>query len=400
LNYTQQIGAAYSAYTFSTPQKYNFKAGLRYEYTTIDAIDEKNINFNIPAYGILVPSMNVSKSLKEGTTLKVGYSRRIQRPGLQQLNPNFNTLNPKSISVGNPQLSPEFTNNVELALSTRFKQTFVNISLFGNETSNAISQVRSIYDSAGAIITKFENIGKQRNIGFNFFGNVYVTPKWTVNGGFDVAYNYLEGQILENNVLQTIYNQGFNAGGRLMTNMTLQNGWAIQGFGGMFGARVQLQGKMGGGFMYSLGVKKDFSNKKGSFGLAAENFLSNSTGMMRTELHSATLNQTSVNNVFNRGIRLNLTYKFGKMGFEPPKKTRSVKNDDIKDGGGEGGGEGGAPQGGQGQGKPNGMGAPQGGKPNGMGAPQNGKPNGNPTKPNDAPAQDAKPLRKETPKKD
>jgi outer membrane receptor protein involved in Fe transport len=409
LNYTQQIGAAYTAYTFSTPKKYNFKTGLRYEYTSIDAIDEKNINFDIPAYGILVPSINVSKSLKEGTTLKVGYSRRIQRPGLQQLNPNFNTLNPKSISVGNPQLSPEFTNNVELALSTRFKQTFVNISLFGNETSNAISQVRSIYDSSGAIITKFENIGKQRNIGFNFFGNVYLTPKWTVNGGFDVAYNYLEGQIIENNLSKTISNKGFNAGGRLMTNMTLQDGWAIQGFGGMFGARVQLQGKMGGGFMYSLGVKKDFKNKKGSFGIAGENFLSNSTGMMRTELRSATLNQTSVNNLYNRGIRLNLTYKFGKMGFEPPKKTRSVKNDDIKDGGGEGGGEGGAPQGGQGRpngmgapqgGKPNGMGAPQGGKPNGMSAPQGGKPNGNQSKPNDAPAQDAKPLSKELPKKE
>jgi outer membrane receptor protein involved in Fe transport len=427
LDYTQQIGGVYTAYTFSTPKKYNFKTGLRYEYTTIDAVDEKNINFNIPAYGVLVPSINVSKSLKEGTTLKVGYSRRMQRPGLQQLNPNFNTLNPRSITVGNPQLSPEFTNNVELGLSTRFKQTFVNISLFGNETSNAISQVRSIYDSSGAIITKFENIGNQRNIGLNFFGNVYLMPKWTLNGGFDVAYNFLEGQILENNLSKTISNKGFNAGGRLMTNMTLKNGWTVQGFGGMFGARVQLQGRMGGGFMYSLGVKKDFNNKKGSFGIAAENFLSNSTGMMRSELRTATLNQTSVNNVFNRGIRVNLAYKFGKMGFEPPKKTRSVRNDDVKDGGGEGGGgnEGGMqPQGGQGrpngagapqQGKPNGMGAPQQGKPNGAGAPQQGKPNGagapqngqgkpNGTqkKPNEAaaPTQDGKTSPPETPKKD
>jgi outer membrane receptor protein involved in Fe transport len=413
LDYTQKIGAAYTAYTFSTPQKYNFKTGLRYEYTEIDAVDSENGNLAIPPYGILVPSINISKSLKEGTTAKIGYSRRIQRPGLQQLNPNYNTANVQSITIGNPKLSPEFTNNVELGLSTRFKQTFINISLFGNQTNNAITQVRTIQDSSGAILAKFENIGKQRNIGFNFFGNVYLAPKWTLNGGFDVSYNYLEGQILENRVPTDTFNQGFNGSGRLMTNIILPNGWTIQGFGGMFGARVQLQGRMGGWIMYSLGVKKDFKNKKGSFGISAENFLSSSTGMMRSELKSATLNQTSVTNVYNRGIRLNLTYKFGKMGFEPPKKTRSVKNDDIKDGGGEGGGgnEGGAPQGGQGRpngmgapqgGKPNGTGAPQQGRPNGTGAPQQGKPNGNQSKPNEAstPAQDAKPLPKETPKKE
>jgi ferric enterobactin receptor len=415
LDYTQKIGSAYTSYTFSTKNKYNIKAGVRYEYTDIQAVDEKNKAFNIPAYGILVPSINISKSLKEGTTLKLGFSRRIQRPGLQQLNPNLNILNTQSISVGNPNLSPEFTNNLELSVSTRFKQTFINVSVFGNQTDNSISQVRSIYDSTGAIITKFENIGKQKNVGFNFFGNVYLTPKWTINGGFDVAYNYLEGQIeTEKGVFQTASNKGFNGGGRLMTNLTLNDGWAVQGFGGMHGPRVQLQGIMGGFVMYSLGVKKDFTNKKGSIGIAAENFLSNATGVMKNELTSFNLTQNSTTNLYNRGIRLNLSYKFGKMGFDSKKKTRSVKNDDLKDGGGEGGGGdnagggqaqgqggNGQPQGG-GQGKPQGQGGmPQKdgqGRPNG----QNGTPNGTPqkdgVKPNGAPSQPVKDGK--TPSKD
>jgi outer membrane receptor protein involved in Fe transport len=353
---------------------------------------------------VLVPSINISKSLKEGTTMKVGYSRRIQRPGLQQLNPNFNIQNPQSISVGNPSLSPEFTNNVELSLSTRFKQTFINISLFGNQTDNGISQVRNIYDSTGAIITKFENIGKQKNVGLNFFGNIYLTPKWTINGGFDVAYNYLEGQITDVNGLSTTAsNSGFSGGGRLMTNLTLANGWGIQGFGGMFGTRVQLQGINGGFAMYSVGFKKDFKNKKGSFGLAAENFLSNSTGIMRNELNSPLLTQTSVTNLFNRGIRVNIAYKFGKMGFDQNKKTRSVKNDDLKDGGGEGGGGdggaaqpqgGGRPQGGQGQ--PNGGGSE--GKPKGDGAPKQEMRGGEKPESKDAPKKDM--PKKDAPKKE
>ncbi|MDZ7877224.1 MAG: outer membrane beta-barrel family protein [Saprospiraceae bacterium] len=381
LDYTQKIGGLYTAYTFSTKKKYNFKAGVRYEYTDINAVDEKNKAFNIAPYGILVPSINVSKSLKEGTTMKLGYSRRIQRPGLQQLNPNFNIANPQSISVGNPNLTPEFTNNLELSVSTRFKQTFINVSLFGNQTDNGIMQIRSIYDSTGAIISRFENIGKQKNLGLNFFGNVYLTPKWTVNGGFDVMYNMLEGLVTnEKGVSVQATNNGFNGSGRLMSTLTLKNGWAVQGFGGMFGRRVQLQGTIGGMRMYSIGFRKDFKNKKGSIGLAGENFLQKSL-VVRNTLKSDYLSQSSVRNMYNSGVRINLAYKFGKMGFEQKKKTRSVKNDDLKDGGGDnsGGGDNGGGSAAQpqqsGQGRPQGTGAPQQGgqgKPKGTGVPQQG----------------------------
>ncbi len=372
LNYSQNVAAAYTSYTLTTKSKYSFKTGLRYEYTDIQAQEEGKNAITIPAYGTLVPSINVSKALSSGTTIKAAYNRRIQRPGLQQLNPNLNIVNAQSISQGNPTLSPEFTNNLELALSTRIKQTFINISLFGNQTNNAISQVRRTYDSTGAIISTYENIGKQNNIGLNFFGNVYLTQKWTINGGFDVTRSQLEGQITgTDGKTAKATNSGFNGGGRLMTNLSLNNGWAIQGFGGMHGARVQLQGKMGGFAMYSLGVKKEFNNKKGSIGLAAENFLSKAT--MRSELITPSLSQTSTTRLYNSGIRLNLSYKFGKMGFEQKKKTRSVKNDDIKDGGGgEGGGDSGAqPQGG---GQPQGGAQPQGGRPQGGQVPANGKP--------------------------
>lgn len=381
LDYKQNVAAAYTSYTLSTKSKYNFKVGLRYEYTGIEAEEEGKSPINIPAYGTLVPSINVSKSLKSGATIKAAYNRRIQRPGLQQLNPNFNIVNPQSISQGNPTLNPEFTNNLEVALSARIKQTFINISVFGNQTNNAISQVRRTYDSTGAIISTFENIGKQKNLGFNFFGNVYLTQKWTINGGFDVSYAQLEGQVAGTDGKSIkASNTGFNGGGRLMTNYRFDNGWAIQGFGGMHGPRVQLQGRMGGFVMYSMGVRKEFNDKKGSIGIAAENFIRNPR--IKNSLETPTLNMNSTTILYNNGVRLNFSYKFGKMGFEQKKKTRSVKNDDIKDGGGGGGeGEGGGgmqqggaqPQGGRPQGaQPQGGGRPQGGQTPPTGRPQMG----------------------------
>lgn len=332
LNYNQNIVSGYMSYTYSTANKYTFKVGSRYEYTTIDAKDQIGA-INIPSYGSLVPSINISKSIKGGTTVKAAYNRRIQRPGLQQLNPNFNAANPFNISIGNPNLKPELTDNFELSLSTSIKKTYLNASVFSRSTNNSIMRLSTPSDTlAGAIITTFENIGKQQVVGANVFANVYLTPKWTLNGGVDVYYNYLEGKVqgLDGTSINTS-NSGIVIGGRIMSSLALNKGWAIQAHGGMRGNQVTLQGVQGSFYMYSVGVKKDFANKKGSIGLATENFL----GGMKMKSTSVTpvLNQTMVNNIYNQNVKLTLSYKIGKMSFVAPKKTKGVKNDDVKEGG-------------------------------------------------------------------
>jgi outer membrane receptor protein involved in Fe transport len=105
LTYQQNIAAAYTSYTYTTKKRYTFKGGLRYEHTMIDASTREGGVIGVGDYGILVPSFNASKTFK-GTTVKLAYNRRIQRPGLQQLNPNFNSANPQFITVGNPELLP------------------------------------------------------------------------------------------------------------------------------------------------------------------------------------------------------------------------------------------------------------------------------------------------------
>lgn len=331
LNYNQNIVSGYLSYTYSTPNKYTFKIGSRYEYTTIDANDQ-NGKISIPSYGNLVPSINISKSLK-GATLKLAYNRRIQRPGLQQLNPNFNAANPQNISIGNPNLRPELTNNFELGLSTNIKKTYLNVAVFARSTNNSITRLSAPSDTlAGAIVTTFQNIGKQQVYGANVFANLYITPKWTVNGGVDLYYNYLEGKVpgLDGTSI-TASNTGWVIGGRVMTSLALNQGWAVQANGGMRGNQITLQGVQGSFYMYSVGVKKDFNNKKGSLGLAAENFFGGMS--IKSTSVSPQFNQTFVNNIYNQNVKLTFSYKIGKMSFTAPKKTKSVKNDDVKEGG-------------------------------------------------------------------
>jgi len=331
LLYHQNIAAGYSSYTYTTKKRYTFKGGLRYEHTFIDASTEGEGKLGVGSYGVLVPSVNASKTIK-GTTLKLGYNRRIQRPGLAQLNPNFNTSNPQNITIGNPELRPELTNNFELGVSKNIKKTFINATFFGRVTNNAISQVRQPSDTlVGAIVTTYENVGKQHAYGTNLFANVAATTKINVGIFANVFYTTLTGQTTgENGLSQEISNSGFNVSGGLFSQATFKNGWGAQAFAFMQGNQIQLQGNQGGFGFYTLGVKKDFKNKKGSLGLAAENFLSRRYNI-HTELNSLQFNQVNDVYLYNRGVRLTFTYKIGKMTMDAPrKKAKSVNNDDVK----------------------------------------------------------------------
>ncbi|GAB3964852.1 outer membrane beta-barrel family protein [Spirosoma terrae] len=358
LNYDQTIGAGYVSYTLTTKNKYTIKAGTRFEHTAINANYSQNQpgeqggaagqDLGIPNYSNLVPSINISKALKGGKTVKLAYNRRLQRPGIQFLNPNVNTSNPTNITQGNPLLAPELTDNFELSSSAYVKSVYLNFSLFARQTNNSITSVRdTVTNSLGqvnnpaltqVIRTTYQNIGKESSYGANVFGNATLFSKWQIGGGVDVFYAYLT-----NNSSTLIYNatnSGWVVTGRFFTNLTLKNGWGVQGFGFIRGRQIQLQGSQGGFAFYSLGLKKDIKDKRGSFGIAAENFF-NHPFTVRSESSSPIFAQNSLTSLYNAGVRVNFSYKFGKLSFDQPQRRRgrSVDNDDVKAGDNDNGGQ-------------------------------------------------------------
>ncbi len=191
-NYKQNVAASYVSYTFTPFKNYTVKAGTRYEYTSINADFQTGTAVNIPNYGILVPSLNISKKLDNGDLIKLGYNRRIQRPSLEFLNPNIQASNPLNITVGNPLLRPEFTNNFELAYSTNIKNNHFNISAFMRNTNDAIQTIRSA--SGDTIKTTYQNLGKQNAYGTSLSTNLALTNKLNINGGIDLYYLNLDNQ--------------------------------------------------------------------------------------------------------------------------------------------------------------------------------------------------------------
>ena len=331
LNYNQDVLASYLSYTLSLKKGYSMKAGARYEYTVINAYTQTEDDIDIPEYGVLVPSLNISKKLKSGT-VKTSYNRRIQRPSIQFLNPNIQASNPFNRTIGNPSLDPEYTNNFELGYSTFIKGTSLNFTGFVRNSNNAIQSLRNV--AGDTIVTTYANIGKENAYGMSFFANINA-GKLSINGGGDVYYADLSNNVPD--PTQNAANTGWVYSGRLFGSYKLSDTWALQAFSFYRGRKVDLQGYQGGFGIYSLGARKEFKSKKGSIGVGLENFLAPSM-KIKGAIETPTINQYNVTVLNNFSFRLNFSYRIGKMSFDQPRKrSRSINNDDMKDGGGDGG---------------------------------------------------------------
>ncbi|SDK42634.1 Outer membrane receptor proteins, mostly Fe transport [Catalinimonas alkaloidigena] len=351
-DYLQNIAAAYASYTLSTKNMYSVKGGLRYEYTTIQAQFVGQEPLDIPAYGVLVPSLNLSKKLGNGNMVKAAYNRRIQRPSLQFLNPNIQASNPLNITEGNPELRPEFTNNFELSYSTYLKGLSLNLSTFARNTNNSIQSLRDILGDT--VRTTYRNIGRENAFGFSLFANISISNKFSLNGGTDVYYADLRNNVPD--PLYNAHNQGWVTSYRLFGNYTIGNGWALQAFSFMRGRQVELQGYRGGFGIYSLSLQKEFAEKRGSIGLGAENFFNFNGFRINSQVTTPVIDQSSTMVMRNMSFKVNFSYRIGKMDQDAGsrRRRRSINNDDLKEGGDGGGMQMGGDSGG---------GAPAGGAP-------------------------------------
>ncbi|HEX6573416.1 MAG TPA: TonB-dependent receptor, partial [Gemmatimonadaceae bacterium] len=115
LDFTEQVHAAYAVVS-QAYGKWDLQGGLRGEYARRD-FTLKNSNESFPFdYFSLYPSAIANYKFKENLTSKIAYSRRVRRPGTQELNPFPQYFDPQNVFFGNPKLNPEYTDAFELGL--------------------------------------------------------------------------------------------------------------------------------------------------------------------------------------------------------------------------------------------------------------------------------------------
>ena len=333
-SYNQDVVATYLSYGFSLQKKYNFKLGTRYEYTNIKAEFLKG-SLTLPDYDNFIPSIAVSRTLKNNQTVKFNYSKRIQRPQLFFLNPFENRMDTFNIQVGNPNLDAELTNAYELSYSTFFKSgTSINTSVYWRQTNNSIQSY--ILPSDGVVnTTTFGNIGRNASYGMSVFGNTKFLKKGNISGNVNVFYTDLESasEDLKAANASLMYNTNLNL------SYAFDKGFSAQMFGMFNSPRVTLQGKSSSWSYYNVAVKKEILKKKGSISVGIDNPFSKTLKQVNTFKNYNTDNelltdQNSTLFVYTRQFRASLNYQFGKMDNKnQPRRKKKISNDDAKSGG-------------------------------------------------------------------
>lgn len=330
-NYHQNILSLYNSYQLKK-DKWTAKGGLRLEHTALSADFISAGVSTAPSYSNLIPSISIQRQLKT-SNLNFGFTQRIQRPGIYQLNPFVDRSNPNFISTGNPQLRPELDNTFDLTFSKYGKNTF-NTDLSYAFSNNSIQNVSSLRmenvngKTDTVTYTTFENLGSNKTLGLNINVNFNLAKNFTLGLNGQVNHVWLSGTFDG-----TLYhNDGFTGNAFGNIRYKFGKGYALSFNAGYFSGQVNLQGKSSDFIFNQYLFSKDFFNKKMTIVLVANNPYSK-YNTFRSTVHSAQFDQVSFNQNYYRSFAVRFNFKIGKLNSDIKKNQRGIENDDTKGGG-------------------------------------------------------------------
>ncbi len=323
-DYRLTVYAGYAEISLPVGKLFDMKAGGRYERTEIDPFfSNAQHQAGKSGYNTFVPSVFFSKKLGDDKIIKLSYSKRIERPNYPDLNPFVNTTDPKNISTGNPLLNPEIGHRMEFSYSKTYdKKGSFMVTAFYRINVGDIQPFIVYYPSlrvgdsvyTNVAVTTRRNIGQEKNMGMNVFVDLHPNDK------LNIRTNMIFFRRHTVNVIDAGFNYtSFNY--RLNLNLSYQFTKFLAGefFGSFNSPRHEAQGKYPSFTSYSLALRKQFRNKKGSLALSATNPFALYVDQ-RTELTGANFTVNALRRVPFRSIGLNFTWKFGKLEFKKEKE--------------------------------------------------------------------------------
>jgi len=196
--YEENNNAAYLNFSKEF-KKWNMQLGLRGEQTNVETHQVKgNVRWD-SSYLQLFPSAFFNYKLKEDQTLGVSVSRRIDRPGYQQLNPFLFMIDPTTYGTGNPGLLPQFTWSYELSYTLKS----LNFTLGYSRTQHPQNVAIMLFKEAFPNIPSPDNVTVQIPVnlesneyyGLSVSAPVKIARWWNMVNNANAYYNRFNGAL-------------------------------------------------------------------------------------------------------------------------------------------------------------------------------------------------------------
>lgn len=300
--YNQKVLAAYGTGSYQG-DKWGLKLGLRLENTLLNTLLTNTGEDNKQNYTDFFPSVHTSFKISDRVSLQAGYSKRIFRPRLWDLNPFFNIRDNYNIRTGNPNLQPEYSDSYELSSIFKLGAATLNASIYHLYTTDMVERVTTFSDNVQTTIPL--NIGTNNATGIEVNGK-YVPADWlTFNG--DLNWNYYDRN--GNYESQSFNFSGNRWSGRLVSNFALPAGFEVELTGMYESGYKTVQSEVSGSPSVDLGIRKKINKGKFVINAGVRNLLD-------TRVRETITDQPGYY-LYSRGERrrsatLGISYGFGK----------------------------------------------------------------------------------------
>lgn len=338
--YAEHVAALYISVAKQFGQHFNAKLGLRGEYTHSNGNWLSADSTSTKDYFNLFPTAFLDYNPTDKWAMNVSYTRRIKRPSYYQLNPFRTYIDAHNYSEGNPELTPEFNNQVDLNFS--YSQ-YVSLSFNFSHTQDMFSQRAEILSNGDGRM-RWMNFGTCTTHGGNLsLTELPIVPKFvtgddgsrtmqgawlalTLNGGY---YYFI------NRSYDGLYNNRSHWGyGSATLNAYLPKDWTLS-LDGFYNAPI-INGYNYQNAFYSMNfsVRKMWREKGLIFNLQAQDLLRSLQGRNET-LGLAEGNSTyTAQNYRYQKVMFSVTWMFGQQQYVKRRKVGDLDESSRLGGGG------------------------------------------------------------------
>ncbi|MBN4072978.1 TonB-dependent receptor [Crocinitomix catalasitica] len=191
--YRENINAGYVNYGRKLGKRWNMNIGVRVENTNFrgELISTQGTGNQVidSSYVNLFPSGGITFMQNHKHMWRLNYSRRIQRPNYQNLNPFETQIDEFSYMKGNPFLLPQYISNV--GLSHTFKYRF-NTAISYSYISNFFAQITDTLNSTTSYLVS-ENVADNHVVNLSVSLPFQFTQWWSLFANVNGSYSYFKG---------------------------------------------------------------------------------------------------------------------------------------------------------------------------------------------------------------
>ena len=329
--YQEYIQAAYGTYA-NAAGAWSYQLGLRLEQTNTrgdQSAAVENGHFT-RSYLSLFPSAVLAYDLSKEHRVQLSYSRRVQRPGADELNPFVDRSDPLNLRTGTPTLKPEFVHALELGDQRFFGAgSSVSATAFYRLEENTITNIRNpfFYDAVtNTTVTNNTrlNVGQETNYGLEAVASAPVTSRWKVSLNASAFRRIIKGSAPTN---LDFNNSNFVYTGRLNTTVSPTKLLDLQLSANYRSPVVSAQGQRLTQFNADFAAKHSVLKDKGSLTLRVSDIFN--TLQFNFNAYGAGFESRARNKRESRIVYLGFSYRFGNANAAPRPKRKEDQGDDA-----------------------------------------------------------------------